>query len=115
VYFSNTLRAGDRINASIAGTAGDTFTLTLADTTQGWNQTAKKTTGGQDFDSAEVLAETPAGSTGAPASGSVTFDGCLVDGQALGDFDPVRYDPPGGTTSALTGGGEDFTVTWGTA
>ncbi|MFE0459694.1 G1 family glutamic endopeptidase [Kitasatospora sp. NPDC058965] len=55
IYFTETVKAGDHITASVS-VSGTTFTLTEADTTQGWTKTYKKT-GSDQLSSAEAIVE----------------------------------------------------------
>ena len=64
VYFSNTVRAGDHISASVTFSGTETYTLVLKDTTQGWTQTITKNESGLDRSSAEVITEAPSSETG---------------------------------------------------
>src|SRR5579884_3947197 len=63
VNYSNTVRPGDRITETVSYASG-TYTLTLADSTEGWTKTTRKSESGLARSSAEVIAEAPSSSTG---------------------------------------------------
>jgi Peptidase A4 family len=120
VFYSNPVRPGDAMSASVVTHGGGAFTLTLTDSTQGWNQTTNQISDAARLGSAEVIAEAPSnGTTALPLSdfGTVSFTGATVDGAAIGNQNPsaltlVSADGvPEATPSALTGGNA-FTVTW---
>lgn len=105
VYFDNPAAAGDEITATVAR-SGTSYTLTLADATQGWTKTITQTLAATNA-SVEVIMESPTGAY--PDFGSVDFSGSRVDGGTLGDTGPVALDAsnPSGFedhTSALSGG-----------
>ncbi|MCC9308830.1 hypothetical protein LN042_17350 [Kitasatospora sp. RB6PN24] len=119
VNFSGTVRAGDHFTASVTTNGSGSFTLTLADTTEGWSHTVNKSLKSAALASAEVIAEAPSSSTGVlPLSkfGTVAFTGSSANGQAIGTFSPDRITmASGGTTKASTSslsGGSAFSVTW---
>jgi hypothetical protein len=105
VYYSNPAAAGDQITATVTR-SGVSYTLTLADTTQGWTKTTTKTLTATNA-SVEVIMESPTGAY--PNFGTVNFSGSQVDGSPLGNTGPVALDASnsGGFedhTSALSGG-----------
>jgi hypothetical protein len=105
VYYSNRTAAGDEITATVTR-SGTSYTLTLADTTQGWTKTTTKTLAATNA-SVEVIMESPTGAY--PNFGSVNFSGSRVDGGTLGDTGPVALDASNSSgfedhTSALSGG-----------
>jgi hypothetical protein len=122
VNFSNTVRPGDHFTGSVTHTSGNSYTLTLSDTTRGWSHTVTKTLSGAANSSAEVIAEAPC----CTASGgilplahfsTVPFSNATVNGSAIGNFSPtqiIMVDSAGSakdSVSALSGG-TSFTVTW---
>jgi hypothetical protein len=119
VYWSSTVRPGDRMTATVDYTGGK-YVLTLKDSTEGWTNT-KSASGSYARSSAEVIVEAPYSGGVLPLSnfGSVGFSGSSVDGQALNysGFTAHQMDieSSGGTleesTSALSGG-TSFTATW---
>lgn len=122
VNFSDTVLPGDHFTGSVTYTGSNSFTLTLADTTEGWSHTVTKTLSGAARSSAEVIAEAPCcTSSGAilPLAdfGTVNFTGVTANGSAIGNFSPTAIDMvsakgvPEDSVSSLTSG-ESFTATW---
>jgi Peptidase A4 family len=111
VSYTNTIKAGDKVSASVVFSGTSTYTFTVTDATQGWSRTATKTAAGLARSSAEVVVEapTPAMLPG-PGFAAVTFSGCMVNGKTLGSADPTAITSPGLTVSPLTDG-TNFTVT----
>ncbi|TWE11595.1 G1 family glutamic endopeptidase [Rudaeicoccus suwonensis] len=112
VYYSNTVKAGDHITATVSR-SGKKYTLTLADTTQGWTRTITKSYNGANA-SADFVMESPTASY--PNFGSVKFTGATVDGSALGNFSPTAMDASNSNgyedhTSALSGG-NSFSISY---
>jgi hypothetical protein len=98
VEFSQPLRPGDQITASVTGSSSGSFTLVLSDARQKWTETVKATLPNPGLSSAEVIAEAPSSSSGVlPLAnfGTVTFTGAFVDGQALASY-------PAGQLNAIT-------------
>jgi hypothetical protein len=60
VFYDNPVEPGDAMSASVVADGGGAFTLTLADSTQGWTQTTNQTSDTAQLGSAEVIAEAPA-------------------------------------------------------
>jgi hypothetical protein len=102
--------------------SGSTYTLKLADTTQGWSHTVTASLSGAANSSAEVIAEAPC----CTASGGilplahfspVAFSNADVDGSAIGNFSPTQIiminnsGTPKDSISSLSGG-TSFTATW---
>jgi hypothetical protein len=119
VNFSGTVRPGDHFTATVTTNGSGSFTLTLADSTEGWSRSVKKSLGSAALASAEVIAEAPSSSSGVlPLSdfGTVDFTGATVNGQAIGTFHPDSINmASGGATKASTSGlsgGSAFSVTW---
>jgi Peptidase A4 family len=119
VFYNNPVQPGDAMSASVVANGGGAFTLTLTDTTQGWNQTTNQTSGAAQLGSAEVIAEAPSNGNVLPLSnfGTVSFTGATVDNTAIGNENPSALtmvsagNVTEATPSALTGGNA-FTVTW---
>ena len=119
VAFADPVQAGDQFTARVDTDAQGTFTLALADTTQGWSHTLTKRLRGARRASAEVIAEAPSTLTGPlPLTdfGRVTFTGATANGRPIGEFAPdditmATPDTTLASTSALTGGNA-FSVTW---
>ena len=57
--YSNTVKPGDAMTASVAFSGTDTYTLTLTDSTQDWTQKQVIDETGLDRSSAEVITEAP--------------------------------------------------------
>ena len=121
VNFSNTVRPGDHFTGSVS-VSGSTYTLKLADTTQGWSHTVTASLSGAANSSAEVITEAPC----CTASGGIlplahfspiTFSSATVDGSAIGNFNPTQIiminnsGTPKDSISSLSGG-TSFTATW---
>jgi Peptidase A4 family len=115
IYFTDTVKAGDHITASVSVSAA-TFTLTESDTTQGWTKTYTKT-GNDQLSSAEAIVEDLGNGIQPVANfGSIPFTNLLANGQPLADAGTVNATSlERGSTlltenSALSGGA--FTMTW---
>ena len=121
VSYSNPVQPGDAMSASVTTSGNGTFTLTLTDQTQGWNQVTTQTLASAQLGSAEVIAEAPSSTTGVlPLSnfGTVNFTGATANGAPIGNsanLSELTMVSAGGATeatpSALTGGNA-FSVAW---
>jgi hypothetical protein len=120
VFYDNPVQPGDAMSASVVANGGGAFTLTLADSTQGWTQATNQTSDTAQLGSAEVIAEAPSnGTTVLPLSnfGTVNFTDVTADNAAIGTENPSALtmvsanDVTEATPSALAGGNA-FTVTW---
>jgi hypothetical protein len=120
VFYSNPVKPGDAMSASVVSDGGDAFTLTLSDTTENWTQSTKANSPGAVLGSAEVIAEAPSnGQQVLPLGnfGTVDFTGATVNKQALASesgLNAITMASQAGTLatpSALTGDNA-FTVTW---
>jgi hypothetical protein len=120
VTYRNPVQPGDAMSASVTTTGNGTFTLTLTDQTQGWNQVTTQTSATAQLGSAEVIAEAPSGATVLPLSnfGAVNFSAATVNGAPIGsnaDLSELTMVSAGGVTeatpSALTGD-NTFSITW---
>jgi hypothetical protein len=109
--FDNTLEPGDDLVASVAYDGSSKFTLTLDDTTRGWDESTTQTLAGTDRSSAETVVEAPSTLSCVPAQTLADFTNDTVDGKALGDLDPVEVtgSDPDITVSAVSG--KSFSVT----
>lgn len=110
VDFSNTLKAGDALQASVTYKSSK-FTLVLRDVTQGWTQTVTKSLSGADRSSAETVVEAPSTFACPPPVTLANVTGDTVDGSSLGSLDPVKITggDPRIVVSAVNG--EKFSVT----
>jgi hypothetical protein len=122
VYYTNTVRPGDKMSASVAFSGTDTYTLTLSDSTQGWTQKQVINESGFARSSAEVITEAPCctGSGGIlPLAnfGTVNYTAASANGTSMGTQSPtsiVMIDNSGldkDTTSAMSSSGA-FSNTW---
>ena len=121
--YSNTVRPGDHFNASVTFTGSNSFSLFIADTTQGWSHTTVGTLAGAARSSAEVIVEAPCctasgGILPLADFGTVSITGSMANGSALGNAGGVTQiimvDNAGrdkDTVSSLSGG-ENFSATW---
>jgi len=120
--YANTVEPGDTLTAKVTFEGNDKYDLYLTDTTQGWTEDNLEQGGsGAANSSAEVVGETPDIIPGyiffnLPDFGTVNFTNSQVDGQPIGDSNPVTINlVRGGGTMATTGSlsnGTDFTETW---
>jgi hypothetical protein len=108
VTFSNTVKPGDSMSASVAFSGTSKFTITLADTTQDWNRTVTASLSGTQRSSAEVFVQDP----GATVFTPVDFTGVTVDGAALGSLNPTKV--TGGDNNLVVSPvtGSAFSVSW---
>jgi Peptidase A4 family len=120
VNFSNTVRPGDSMSASVTFSGTSTYTLVLTDTTQGWTQTITKNQSGLARSSAEVITEAPSSSSGVlPLAdfGTVTYSTSAANGTSLGSQSPteiIMIDNSGAdkdSTSPINSSG-GFSNTW---
>jgi len=120
VNFSNTVRPGDHFNGSVTYNGGGSYTLVLADTTQGWSHTVNATLAGAANSSAEVIAEAPSSTSGVlPLAnfGTVNFSNAMANGSAIGNDNPTEITMVNNagrdkdTVSPLSAG-ENFSATW---
>lgn len=121
--YANTVRAGDHFNASVTYEGNSTFSLYIADTTQGWSHTTTASLPGAARSSAEVIVEAPCctargGILPLTDFGTVNITGSMADGAALGSAGGVTQivmiDNSGRQKDSVSGlsGGEDFSATW---
>jgi hypothetical protein len=110
VDFSQTLRPGDALHASVTYQSSK-FTLTLRDVTQGWTQTVTKSLSGTARSSAETVVEAPSTLACPPPVTLANVSGDTVDGSSLGSLHPVKV--TGGDPHIVVSpvNGAKFTVT----
>ena len=120
VNFSNTVRPGDHLSASVTTNGSGSFTLTISDSTQGWTKTITARLKSAKLASAEVIAEAPSSSQGVlPLAnfGTVSFSGASANGALLTSSTP-HIDPitmqSGSTVKAQPGSISNgaFSVAW---
>jgi Peptidase A4 family len=120
VNFSNTVRPGDKLTASVTTNGSGSFTLTISDSTQNWTHTVSARLKSAKLASAEVIAEAPSSSGGVlPLAnfGTVSFTGATVNGKVLtgstAGIDPITMQS-GSTVKAQPGNLSSgaFSVTW---
>ncbi len=120
--YSNTLRPGDAMTASVTFSGTETYTLVLKDATQGWTKTTVVNETGLDRSSAEVITEAPCctGSGGIlPLAdfGTVSYSGSGDNGSSMGTQSPteiIMVDGSGNqedSTSSISSSGA-FSNTW---
>jgi Peptidase A4 family len=123
VNYSNTVRPGDHFNASVTFTGTSTFSLDIADTTQGWSHATVANLADAARSSAEVIVEAPCCAAGGgilPLTnfGTVNIAGSTANGAALGDAGGMTQitmiDNTGLDKDAVSSlsGGENFSATW---
>jgi hypothetical protein len=118
IYFTETVKAGDAMTSSVTTDGNGTFTLTLADPTQGWTKTYSKTATGVALSSAEVIVEAIGSKTipACPDFGQVQFTDVTANGQAFATAGTVsttnleRSGVPLTQDGPLSG--TSFPVTW---
>ena len=120
--YTNTVRAGDRFNATVTYEGNNEFSLYIADTTQGWSHTTTASLAGAARSSAEVIVEAPcctASGSIVPLAdfGTVNITSSMANGAALGSAGGViriiMIDNAGSdkdSVSSLSGG--NFRATW---
>jgi Peptidase A4 family len=120
VNFSNPVRPGDAMSASVTFSGTATYTLVLHDATQGWTQNIVKTQSGLARSSAEVITEAPSSSSGVlPLADfhTVSYSTSAANGSSLGGQSPIEIIMINGSgadkdsTSSISGGGA-FSNTW---
>lgn len=120
VNFSNPVRPGDAMSASVTFSGSETYTLVLHDATQGWTQNIVQNQAGLTRSSAEVITEAPSSTSGVlPLAdfGTVSYSTSSANGTSLGSQNPteiIMVDNSGAqkdSTSSISSGGA-FTNTW---
>jgi Peptidase A4 family len=120
VDFSNTVKPGDAMSASVTFSGTETYTLVLHDATQNWTQTITENETGLDRSSAEVITEAPSSNTGVlPLAnfGTVNYSVSAANGTSLGSQSPteiIMIDNSGADkdSTSLIGSGGGFSNTW---
>lgn len=120
VNFSNTVRPGDSMSASVTFSGTSTFTLVLHDATQGWTQTITKNQTGLARSSAEVITEAPSSNSGVlPLAdfNTINYSTSSANGTSLGSQSPIAITMVNNSgtakdsTSSISSGGA-FSNTW---
>lgn len=118
IYFTETVKAGDEMTSSVTTSGNGSFTLVLADPTQGWTKTYTKTLASAPLSSAEVIVEA-IGSQDIPPCpdfGSVAFTDVTTNGESFADAGTVQTTnlERSGTLLTQDGAlsGTGFGVTW---
>jgi hypothetical protein len=120
VNFSNPVRPGDAISASVTFSGTETFTLVLHDATQGWTQNIVQNQTGLTRSSAEVISEAPSSNSGVlPLAnfGTVNYSASSANGTSLGTQNPIQIimvtnsGAQKDSTSSISSGGA-FSNTW---
>ncbi len=120
--YSNTVKPGDAMTASVAFSGSDTYTLTLTDATQGWTETTVQNESGLDRSSAEVITEAPCctasgGILPLADFGTVNYTASTDNGSSMGTQSPTEIiivDSSGNqedSTSSISSSGA-FSNTW---
>jgi hypothetical protein len=119
VYFNNPVAPGDSMSASVT-VSGDTYTLTLTDSTQNWTQTENEVESGLADSSAEVITEAPSTQSGPlPLAdfGTVGYGGSTANGSSMDSQGPTLITMVASSGDQLDSTGSmdasgDFSNTW---
>jgi hypothetical protein len=120
VFFNEPVQPGDAMSASVVANGGGSFTLTLADATQGWSKVTDQTSATAQLGSAEIIAEAPSDGNGdvlpLSAFGSVAFTDALINADPIGTLNTteITMESAGNAaeaTPSAIANGDDFTVT----
>jgi hypothetical protein len=120
--YSNTVRPGDSISASVTFSGTETYTLVLKDSTQNWTETTTVNESGLDRSSAEVITEAPCctdsgGILPLADFGTVNYTASTDNGSSMGGQSPTEIiivDSSGNqedSTSSISSSGA-FSNTW---
>jgi hypothetical protein len=121
VNYTNTVRPGDHFTASVTFSGTETYTLKIADTTQGWSHTTTKNEAGLSRSSAEVITEAPSSNTGVlPLAdfGTINYSASAANGTSLGSQSPdeiTMINNSGAdkdSTSSIAASSGAFSNTW---
>ncbi len=121
VNYSNTVRPGDHLSASVTYLGSNRYSLAISDSTQGWIHTVTKSLSGAARSSAEVIAEAPSSNSWVlPLAnfGTVNFSGSTANGSAIGNDSGITeitmVNNSGQDKDNCSGlsGGENFSCTW---
>lgn len=118
IYFTETVKAGDEMTSSVTTNGSGSFTLVLADPTQGWTKTYTKTLASAPLSSAEVIDEA-IGSQNIPPCpnfGSIQFTDVTANGESFAAAGTVQTTnlERSGTLLTQDGAlsGTSFGITW---
>jgi hypothetical protein len=91
------IRPGDLMTASVTSRGNGVFVLALSDRTSSHSFTTERSDALASRDWAEIVADWPSFKQARrpPASASVQFTECLVDGRPIGRFNPLSIDLAG--------------------
>jgi hypothetical protein len=120
VFYTNPVRPGDAMSASVASDGGGEFTLTLSDKTAGWTQSTRQNSPDAQLGSAEIIAEAPSdGESVLPLGdfGTAGFTGTTVNNDPLGTVSgltAITMASNAGTLATPSALNDDtaFSVTW---
>ncbi|QMU77831.1 hypothetical protein GXW83_21185 [Streptacidiphilus sp. PB12-B1b] len=118
IYFTETVKAGDEMDSSVTTNGSGSFTLVLADPTQGWTKTYTKTAKSVALSSAEVIVEAIGSQTIPPCPDfhQVQFTDVTADGvpfASAGTVNSTNLERSGTLlTQDGTLGGTAFPVAW---
>jgi hypothetical protein len=120
VFFTNPVKPGDMMTASVTSLGGGAFMLTLFDMTQNWTQVTQQTSAAATLGSAEIVAEDPVQNGQAqPLAnfGIVDFLGGAINNAAItAPINELTLQSAAGNTlavpSTITGGVGNFSVGW---
>jgi Peptidase A4 family len=123
VSFTNPVKPGDAMTASVTALGSGSFMLTLFDMTQNWTQITQQTSAAATLGSAEVVVQDPVQNGQAqPLSnfGIVDFLGAAINNAAIAaPIDELTLASATGDTlavpSTITGGSGNFAVGWDAA
>jgi Peptidase A4 family/Subtilase family/Putative Ig domain len=105
--------SGDSFHAAVTYNGGQSYTLTLSDTTRRWTYSTVQTATTVSNPAAAALIESHGKF---PNFGSITFSAVTANGRPFGSLDTAAYEPSSNgvkqaSTGALTGGNA-FTITY---
>jgi Peptidase A4 family len=120
VFFTNPVKPGDAMTASVTALGGGSFMLSLFDMTQNWTQITEQTSTAATLGSAEIVAQDPVQNGQAqPLSnfGIVDFLGAAINNAPINaPINEVTLVSAAGNTlavpSTITGGVGNFAVGW---
>ena len=120
IRIAQTVAAGDHFVGSVTYNGNSSYTLQLADVTQGWVHTVHATSNGAARSSAEAIVEAPTSSSGLqPLTdfGTVSFTRTTVDGSAIGTLHPARvvminHHGRNRDKVSILSGGKNWHATW---
>jgi Peptidase A4 family len=114
--FGGTVKPGDVITSTVTANSSTSFTLVLADATEGWSKTTKQTLRkAAALSSAEVIAEAPSSNSGVlPLAdfGTMSFLSSSVTGSSAIGIDMITSRGAAEATPGPLGGNGGFADTW---